>query len=307
MARDYGIIPERLNDDPRLARVGPMGATLYLLGRSRCDSYGRLPGDPELLIARICAHFGFRGHTNVEDIRELRDALVQQRLWHLYTVDGVEYIEIEDHDQDQAPSNLSKRGSRSMHPDPPDRPDLWVANRSHYVSKTKPAADPPPPQPPTPARVPPRTEEQSAVSAGETVAQEPHGGEKVRDSEDYRLFERSCRDCHLDHWLNPTAFDQLYARAVSVTGRQWQILFEVAREAIMSSTGRSPNVQYALRIMENLPAEVLTRVQARDHFEARRKPAEPAPQPLPPDEEDDPIAARVREQSAALLRPAHAG
>ena len=303
MARDSGMIPAWIISDPRLARAGKDAAILYLQGRTRCDSYGRLPGDPERITAEVTPQWAFKGHISEQEIRDARDALIEQGLWYCYAVGGVEYIEYEGFDGDQQPSWLSKRGQTPTYPDPPDRPELAAKARMNYKGKTK--QDSPPPMPPTTARVPPRTEEQSAVSAGETVAQGPHGGEKVRETEDYRDWE---------HWYFqktgsfPSAKERSQMDDLKAKGATDQLIVTAIQKAQDDKADRP--VAWARKVVADLMLYNIRTPEAwAKHEEAKQvrlaAAGEARDRPLMSWEAEDP-RDRIRKQRVAATGEAHA-
>jgi hypothetical protein len=173
---------------------------LYFQGRARCDPYGRLPGDPEILHHEVMSTWASEQQWTDDDFRQARDALVQARVMHLYTVAGVEYLEYEHYDDDQDPSRLKRRAAKFTYPDPPDRPELAAARRPHNVGESKKGKAPAPGavREPGPAAVLSAGEEPSAVSVAETpavtleVAPEADDAETARREAEIRAERERC-------------------------------------------------------------------------------------------------------------------
>lgn len=138
-----------------IAECGLLAALLYDRAWLQCDKFGRLEAAPGRLTGTLLSGFGLSSHRiSVAEVQEARDKLVAAGAWHLYSVGGREYIEITEFDADQETDWLKKRGARGSLPDPPDREDLWIVNRTKLADWRKKPTDEAAPSTPRPAGVP---------------------------------------------------------------------------------------------------------------------------------------------------------
>jgi hypothetical protein len=126
---------------PDLAKCGLVAGLMWFQGRARCDSYGRLPAHPDRLLGDVMFQWMLKGKVARQEIEEAREQLIAAGLWYFYEVNGEAYVEYVGWDADYPPSVLRRRG-RPVHPDPPDREDLWVRNRPSGISRYRAAKVP---------------------------------------------------------------------------------------------------------------------------------------------------------------------
>jgi DnaD/phage-associated family protein len=299
---------------PALARCGLVAGILWHQGRSKCDGYGRLPGDPEILAFEVMPTWLAVGQVTAEAIRDARDAMARAHIWHLYRdpVTGAEYVEYEGYDAEQTPSYLAKRAARPTYPDPPDRPDLKDASRLHYQGKGKPA------EPPTTnlhgstdlsasaAGVPSPAQAQGAVP-GHGVAEKaeaPQSGFE-RDGKRYRDWE---------HWFETKTAtvpgqgrDAGEIRSMRDAGTEDALIVEAISRAIAEPKARM-KLAYAKGILAEWALSGIRTMAQLQAGESRPAGDSGTPQTPegPPDEDDDrprsPYAERARQQAEALLR-----
>jgi len=266
-------LPSALFDDTAYCMLGPLHRLLLLAMIAKADRLGRGPAKASLL--RVAAFDGL----------PVTDSQVEAMLRDLVRLMAGSQYELMVYVVDRNPYYCFTRWLEWQNMD-------YVPKTSRYPAPPG-AEDPEDPAPPTPppsqpdgsADLPPETDASTAVpTCGEAPAGEPDGDkanqpqesadlsavDRARRSPEYREYEEVCRDGELDRWLAPLAFDQLFAELVRKGIRDWTVLIEVAKEAARSAGGRPPNVRYGVRIIQELPAHVQTREQARAWFERPR-------------------------------------
>lgn len=265
-------LPASLFDDTAFCTLGPLQRLLLLALIARADRHGRGMARPSML--RVAA---FDGLPNVTDdqvsmmLEELVDLMAGSQFeLMVYVVDRNPYYAFPRWLQWQ---NMDYVPKTSRYPAPPENPDSTPPTPPR--GQPDGSADLPTDTASAPATVPTR---------GETPAKEPRAegpGEpqesadlsavqRARRSREYREYEEVCTAGDLERWLTPLAFEQLVGELVRRGIPDWTVLIEVAKEAARSAGGRPPNVRYGIRIIQQLPAHVRTREDARAWFERPR-------------------------------------
>jgi len=265
-------LPAALFEDTGFCSLNALQRLLLIALIARADRHGRGPARPSLL--RVAAFDGL----------PVTDDQVKAMLQDLVRLMAGSQYEIRVYVVDRNPYYCFPRWFEWQNMD-------YVPKTSRYPAPpgSEDSGDSTPPTPPShldgSADLPPETDASTAVpTCGEAPVGEPEGDkanqpqesadlsavDRARRSPEYREYEEVCRDGELDRWLAPLAFDQLFAELVRKGIRDWTVLIEVAKEAARSAGGRPPNVRYGVRIIQELPAHVQTREQARAWFERPR-------------------------------------
>lgn len=299
---NYGIIQPRLSNSLALVRAGLLAAHLYSLGTAHTDPYGRLEAAPGWLAENVLAAMFLSGATTEGEVCKARDALVREGLWHLYRVNGREYVEYEGYDGDQTGQYLPRRAAKPKHPDPPDRPDLWARNRTHRPLAKGEAEPTEPAQPSGSADLPAAPTKPTGVpTSGAAVSSKGEGGGfdglLAFIDEGIGPLQRA-HEQHTGRPLSRSDYDRLRRVLTDAyrAGVEWQTLRAIMleKQQAFQPTNTSPHIKSCEYYMNAWDAHIREAGQDGGQTIHRRPPE-------PPPDDDDPIAARVRAQSQQLV------